>query len=204
MPKYELNSAEERYQPGSDDSVLVNRLGIIDASEMDALESGLLLLLYEQLFIEDRPTAPLTFEHIREWHRQWLGNVYDWAGRLRNANLRKDGFQFAAADRIPLLIASFEKQFLTRSDGLKSLTRIELVKYLAECHVEFILIHPFREGNGRLSRLLCDVHSVLAGKGVLDYSLWDEHKDFYFRAIQAGVAGNYSPMMQLVNDILPD
>lgn len=78
------------------------------------------------------------------------------------------------------------------------------MRYLAESHVEFILIHPFREGNGRLSRLLCDVLSVQAGTGVLDYSLWDEHKEFYFRAIQAGMLGNYSPMMQLVRDILPD
>lgn len=182
MSKYELNSAEERYQPGSGDLVLANKLGIIDEQEMEAL----------------------AFEHISRWHRQWLGNVYDWAGRLRNANLTKDGFQFAAADRIPLLLDGFEKQFLARSGELKSLARSGLVSYLAECHVEFILIHPFREGNGRLSRLLCDMLAVLAGKGLLDYSLWDEHKAFYFKAIQAGVSGNYSPMMQLVSDILPD
>lgn len=127
--------------------------------------------------------------------------MYDWAGRLRNANLTKDGFQFAAADRIPLLLDGFEKQFLSRSGELKSLARPVLVRYLAECHVEFILIHPFREGNGRLSRLLCDMLAVLAGKGLLDYSLWDEHKAFYFKAV---VSGNYSPMMQLMGDILPD
>ena len=192
MSKYELNSAEERYQPDSGDTVLANKLGIIDEYEMEALESGLLLMLYEQLFIEGPPPTTLAF------------NVYQWAGRLRNANLTKDGFQFAAADRIPLLIDGFEKQFLARSGELKSLARPELVSYLAECHVEFILIHPFREGNGRLSRLLCDVLAVLAGKGLLDYSLWDEHKAFYFKAIQAGVSGNYSPMMRLVSDILPD
>ncbi|MDY0924431.1 Fic/DOC family protein [Leclercia sp. CFBP8987] len=204
MSKYELHSAEQRYQPGSGDSVLANKLGIIDVDEMEALESGLLLMLYEELFIEDQPLSGLAFEHIRVWHRKWLGNVYDWAGKLRNANLTKDGFQFAAANRIPLLIAGFEKQYLSRSGELKNLTRPELVSYLAECHVEFILIHPFREGNGRLSRLLFDMLSVLAGKGVLDYSLWDEHKLFYFKAIQAGVSGNYRPMMQLVSDILPD
>lgn len=204
MPKYELNSAEERYQPGSGDLVLANKLGIIDEEEMEVLESGLLLMLYEQLFIESQPPEALAFEHISRWHRQWLGNVYDWAGRLRNANLTKDDFQFAAADRIPLLIDGFEKQFLSRSGDLKSLVRSELVSYLAECHVEFILIHPFREGNGRMSRLLCDILSVLAGKGLLDYSLWDEHKSFYFKAIQAGVSGNYGPMMQLMSDILPD
>jgi cell filamentation protein len=204
LSKYELHSAEQRYQPGSGDSVLANKLGIIDVDEMEALESGLLLMLYEELFIEDQPLSGLAFEHIRVWHRKWLGNVYDWAGKLRNANLTKDGFQFAAANRIPLLIAGFEKQYLSRSGELKNLTRPELVSYLAECHVEFILIHPFREGNGRLSRLLFDMLSVLAGKGVLDYSLWDEHKIFYFKAIQAGVSGNYRPMMQLVSDILPD
>ena len=89
--------------------MLANKLGIIDEQEMDTLESGLLLMLYEQLFIESQPPEALVFEHISRWHRQWLGNVYDWAGRLRNANLTKDGFQFAAADRIPLLLDGFER-----------------------------------------------------------------------------------------------
>ncbi|CAI2539935.1 Protein involved in cell division [Serratia liquefaciens] len=108
--------------------MLANKLGITDEEEMEALESGLLLMLYEQLFIEGQLPAALAFEHISGWHRQWLGNVYDWAGWLRNANLTKDGFQFAAADRIPLLLDSFERQFLSRSGELKSLARPELVR----------------------------------------------------------------------------
>lgn len=92
---------------------------------------------------------------------------------------------------------------LYRFEELGALNRLELIGYLAECNVEFILIHPLRESNGRLSRLLFDVLSVQAGAGLLDYSLWDMHKQFYFKAIQAGVSGNYKPMMQLVNDILP-
>ena len=67
MAKYELNSAEERYQPGSGDLVLANKLGITDEEEMEALESGLLLMLYEQLFIEGQPPAVLAFEHISGW-----------------------------------------------------------------------------------------------------------------------------------------
>lgn len=204
MSKYTINSAEERYQPGSGDRVLANKLGIAEEEKIAALETGLLLMLYERLFIEGHLPAALVFADIGKWHRQWLGNVYDWAGKLRHANLRKDGFQFAAADRLPLLLDNFEKQFLSRTEELKFLSREELVRYLAECHVEFILLHPFREGNGRLSRLLCDVQSVMAGRGLLDYSLWDEHKAFYFRAIQAGVSGNYDPMIKLVNDIFPD
>lgn len=90
--KYEINSAEERYQPGSEDLVLANKLGIIDEEEIDALESGLLLILYEQLFIEGQLPEALAFEHISGWHRQWLGNMFDWAGRLRNSSVTESGF----------------------------------------------------------------------------------------------------------------
>lgn len=61
-----------------------------------------------------------------------------------------------------------------------------------------------REGNGRLARLLFDVQAVQSGACMLDYSLWDSNKMFYFRAIQAGIAGNYVPMERLVSDIFPD
>lgn len=64
--------------------------------------------------------------------------------------------------------------------------------------MEFILIHPFREGNGRLSRLLADVMAVQAGQGPLDCSAWDAGKIGYFTAIQAGVAGDYTPMRHYV------
>lgn len=204
MSKYEMNSVEERYQPGSNDTVLANKLNIIHETEMEALESGLLMMLYEKLFINFPLPETLTSENIQEWHRQWLGNVYEWAGKFRNINLAKAGFQFAAADRIPSLLEDFDKQFLSHFTELNALSRPKLISYLSECHVEFILIHPFREGNGRLSRLLFDVLAVQAGVGVLDYSLWDEHKAFYFKAIQAGVSGNYAPMEQLVGDILPN
>lgn len=204
MSKYFLNSDEERYQPGSGDSVLANKLAITDEHEMEALESGLLLMLYEKVFIASPPLTELSFTRICEWHRQWLGNVYGWAGHVRNANLAKGSFQFAAADRIPLLSHRFERQYLSRFSELPSLAKPALARYLAESHVEFILIHPFREGNGRLSRLLIDVMSVHAGRGLLDYSLWDNHKAFYFKAIQAGVSGNYTHMSRLTEDILPD
>jgi cell filamentation protein len=62
-----------------------------------------------------------------------------------------------------------------------------------------ILIHPFREGNGRLSRLLADVMAVQAGRGPLDYSCWDADKAAYFAAIQRGMSRDYAPMCKLVS-----
>jgi cell filamentation protein len=46
--------------------------------------------------------------------------------------------------------------------------------------------------------------SQKAGYGLLDYSLWDENKEYYFRYIQAGMDREYQYMERLVRDVLPD
>lgn len=74
----------ERFQPGSGDLVLANKLDITETAEMDALELEPLLMLYEQLFIRHQLLATLIFEYIHEWHRKWLGNVKDWAEKFCN------------------------------------------------------------------------------------------------------------------------
>jgi cell filamentation protein len=131
-----------------------------------------------------------------------LGNVYSWAGSIRTVNIGKGGFEFAAAHRIPALIEAFEREYLLGYSKLASLERESLISHLAISHVEFILIHPFREGNGRISRLLMDVMATQAGYGPLDYSLWDENKTFYFKSIQAGHADEYQHMERLVRNVL--
>jgi cell filamentation protein len=59
-------------------------------------------------------------------------------------------------------------------------------------------LHPFREGNGRLSRLLADVMAVQASHEPLDYSSWEQHKTAYIGAIHAGFSGDYGPMEKFV------
>jgi cell filamentation protein len=73
---------------------------------------------------------------------------------------------------------------------------------IAVTHVELILIHPFREGNGRLARLLADVMAVQAGCEPLDYSSWEQHKAAYIGAIHAGLGGDYGPMGQFVTQAM--
>lgn len=91
-----------------------------------------------------------------------------------------------------------ECECLTRFTPCHEFSDDALIEAIALTHVEFILIHPFREGNGRLSRLLADVMSVQTGQGPLDYSAWDADKERYFRAIHAGMARDYSRVQQLV------
>lgn len=194
MNRYDVNSPEGDFQPGSDHQVLRNLLGITSPEEMDEVELGLLAQLYENVLVVSLPERVLTVEDIKTWHRRWLGHVYEWAGRERSVNLGKGGFAFAAAAQIPRLLAQFERDCLQRWTPCQGLNTEELVRAMAVTHVELILIHPFREGNGRLSRLLADVMALQAGRDPLDYSAWETNKDAYIAAIHQGVQMNFEPM----------
>lgn len=197
--RYQASGPEGEWQPGSAGQVLRNRPGITDPAEIDKVELELLLQLYDHVLQQDFPDHRLSVADISEWHRLWLGNLYDWAGRERSVNIGKDGFHFAASSRISSLLNEFEQKFLHRYTPCHDLDGSELEEAIAACHVEFILIHPFREGNGRIARLLADVMAVQAGRELLDYSAWDADKAVYFAAIQRGMEMDYSPMRALVS-----
>lgn len=200
--RYAVHGAQGEYQPGSNDLVLVNKLGIQSVEDMDELELELLQRLYEDVLMEHLPNRALTVDDLKTWHRRWLGNVFDWAGQERSVTMSKDGFPFAASAQIPRLLAEFERTCLVRWTPCYDMETDALVEAIAVTHVEFILIHPFREGNGRLSRLLADVMAVQAGLEPLDYSTWNAEKPAYIQAIHQGFLGNYAPMKQIVEQAL--
>ena len=202
--RYDVAGDQGTFEPGSGDQVLLNKLGITDPEEMDEVELHLLEQLYQAVLVEDLPDRTLRVADLKTWHRRWLGNVYAWAGVERSVNMGKDDFQFAAAAQVPRLLTVFERDCLARFTPCPDCDDAELAEAVAITHVEFILIHPFREGNGRLSRLLADVMVVQAGHEPLDYSAWDADKPVYFGAIHAGMAGDYAPMQRLVEVALAD
>ncbi len=140
-------------------------------------------------------------------HKEWLGEIYEFAGTYRTVNMSKDGFLFAAAHLIPRLMLDFEKKILQQYMPASKFTTIETLSHaLAIVHVEFILIHPFREGNRRLGRLLCSLMALQAGRNVINYKLISEKKgrEAYFHAIQRGVMEDYRPMIELFEKMLND
>lgn len=196
--RYQATGAEGEFEPGSNEQVLRNLVGITSADDMDELELQLLSDLYDEVLLQNLPDRPLTVADLKRWHRMWLGNVYAWAGQERSVNLGKSGFQFATAVLLPGLLSNFERECLTRWTPCGNLAPDALVNAIAVTHVELIVIHPFREGNGRLSRLLADVMAVQAGHEPLDYSSWEQHKPTYIGAIHAGFSGDYRSMEKLV------
>ena len=196
------HSSEGQYQPGSDDKVLLNKLGVTDPAEMDDIELDLLDQLYESVLDEVEVDQKLTSDSVFEWHRRWLGNVYAWAGRQRSVNMGKGDFQFATATQIPHCLKELDEKYLEKYTPCNTLSDDELVEAIAVVHVEFILVHPFREGNGRISRLLANVMALQAGKPELDFTAWDADRENYFLSIQAGMACNYEPMKWFVKQAL--
>lgn len=200
--KYSIGTTEGDYELGSNGRVLKNKLGITSETEMQEAEEHLLLQLYNYIFANEFSIEQLSFQDIMDWHRKWLKPIYSWAGNLRTVDMSKGDFRFAAVQFLSKQIKPFEREFLDSYGQLNAMDTETLISFLAKSHVDFILIHPFREGNGRISRLVMDVMATQAGYEPLDYSLWDKHKNFYFGSIQAGVAGDYQHIERLVRDIL--
>lgn len=200
--RYAVHGTQGEFQPGSNDLVLANKLGIQYVEDMNDLELELLQRLYEEVLVKHLPNRVLTVEDLKTWHRRWLGNVFEWAGQERSVNMGKDGFMFAASAQIPRLLADFERSCLARWTPCHDMDTDALVEAIAITHVEFILIHPFREGNGRLSRLLADVMAVQSGRLPLDYSTWNTDRPAYYQAIHQGLQMEYAPMKWLVAQAL--
>jgi len=193
---------EAQYEPGSGDKVLRNLLAITDPSEMERIETRELLRVTEQFLDEVEPDQHFTADDICRMHRDWLAAVYPWAGVYRQVTMSKGGFVFAAPAHIPALMTEFEQTVLQRHTPCTG-TVDDVALSLATVHVELVLIHPFREGNGRISRLLALLMGLQAGLPPLDFSMIDgEIRERYFAAVQAGMDRNYQPMAAIFAEVI--
>jgi len=91
---------EAQFEPGSQNSVLKNLLGIKKKKEMDALEAEEQLRTLTELVKEYDLKHRFTAKDICAIHKAWIGDIYSWAGEYRNLNISKDGFSFATAKHI--------------------------------------------------------------------------------------------------------
>lgn len=200
---YDVHGSDEgMFEPGSNEQVLRNQAGITDPKRMDELEFDLLETQQSQLYDEIDVDEAITCAHLRDWHARWLGRVYSWAGRYRRVNVSKDGFPFMLADKIDGAMAEYERNLLMQWTPCQDLSEDQLIEALAICHVELILIHPFRDGNGRIARLLATIMALQAGLPQLDFSLMDAERGHYIAAIHAGMGCDYAPMQAIFREIV--
>lgn len=151
---------------------LENKLGITDsaslAREEERLSKKRALELYQSGRLDT--LAPGTWQTLSEIHRCLFSDLYDFAGKLRTVNLAKGNFRFA-----PLM---YLEAALANIDTMPQNTFDQIV----EKYVEMNIAHPFREGNGRNTRIWLD-HLLKAQLGqVVDWSRVD--KEDYLLAME--------------------
>jgi cell filamentation protein len=202
--RYEISGlVEGQVEPGSRGRVLRNLIGINRKREMDRVEMREQLRAMDELFDAYGRDHRFTAEDIRGIHRTWLGPVYAWAGQYRKVNLSKGDFTFAVADHIPRLMEDFERNILGRYTPCRSKDLGELVHALAVVHTELILIHPFREGNGKTARMLATLMGLQSGLPPLDFgTMGGKSRRGYYAAVQAGMGGDYVSMEKIFSAVI--
>jgi cell filamentation protein len=200
--RYE-SGPEGEYEPGSRGRVLRNLQGIRRVGDMQFAESQALDAVQVWAISNYDSRHRFSAADIRDLHRRWLGGIYPWAGEYRSVNISRAGFLFAAADRIPQLMLDLERNVLSQETPCADMAPVRLAPTLARTHAELVLIHPFREGNGRCARLLALLMAMQAGLPTLDFwGFAGRGKRRYIAAIHAALNRDYAPMQTCFTDAI--
>ena len=152
--------------------MLENKLNAKNSAELAREEERIskqkAIALFEQDMLADRKAG--TLDTLLFIHKTLFEDIYDFAGKIRTVNIAKGNFRFASV--------MYLEQSLKTVEQLPQTTFEEIVtKY-----VEMNICHPFREGNGRATRLWLDHIFKTELKKVVDWSLID--KEDYLLAME--------------------
>ncbi len=152
--------------------VLENKLGISDSAELAREEEKIskkkALELFENKILDTLDAG--TFETLSKIHKYLFDEIYNFAGEIRTVNIAKGNFRFA-----PVM---YLEQALLHIDKMPQSTYEEII----EKYVEMNVAHPFREGNGRSTRIWLDLILKKELNMVVDWSMVD--KEDYLLAME--------------------
>ena len=151
---------------------LENKLGLTSSAELAREEERIskkrAVELFENGVLDSLPAG--RFSTLQEIHRHLLEDIYDFAGKLRTVNLAKGNFRFAPLMYLEAALSNIDKMPQSNFDEI------------VEKYVEMNIAHPFREGNGRSTRIWLD-HILKTEIGyVVDWSKVD--KEDYLLAME--------------------
>lgn len=151
---------------------LENKLGITDSSvlarEEEKISKKKALELFETGYL-DTLTAG-TFESLSLIHKYLFDEIYEFAGKMREVNIAKGNFRFAPLMYLQAALDNIDKMPQKDFDTI------------IEKYVEMNIAHPFREGNGRATRIWLDLILKKELGKIVDWSLVD--KEDYLLAME--------------------
>lgn len=115
-----------------------------------------------------------TVKGLQQIHAYLFGGLYDFTGQIRTVNIAKAGFQFAMAQYLGQTLADVERM---PEDSFEN---------IIDKYVEMNVAHPFREGNGRATRIWLDLMLKKNLQLCIDWSQVDKRK--YLKAMTRSVA----------------
>ena len=118
-----------------------------------------------------------TFKGLAKIHKFLFEEVYEFAGEVRTVNIAKKDFRFAPVIYLDQALKSIDKMPQNNYDAI------------IEKYVEMNVAHPFREGNGRATRIWLDLILKKELKQVIDWNLVDKEK--YLTAMEKSVIDDY-------------
>lgn len=144
--------------------MLENKLGIKSQVELAKVEEKTTkekaLKLFETKELDNFEVG--TFKGLAQMHKYLFEDIYEFAGKIRKENISKSNFRFASA--------MYLKEALNKIDEMPQTTFDEIIKK----YVEMNVAHPFREGNGRSTRIWLDLILKKEIGKVVDWSKIDK------------------------------
>ena len=152
--------------------ILENKLGITDSLELARQEEKISKKKAVELFESGRLDSMQagTVDSLKKIHQFLLEDIYEFAGKIRTVNLAKGNFRFAPVMYLQPSLNHIEQ--MPQSD----------FEQIIEKYVEMNIAHPFREGNGRSTRIWLDQILKKELKQVIDWSKVD--KEDYLLAME--------------------
>ncbi len=130
-----------------------------------------------------------TVKGLQQIHAYLFGGLYPFAGQIRTVNIAKGGFQFAMVQYLPQTLTDIERM---PEDSFEQ---------IIDKYVEMNIAHPFREGNGRSTRIWLDLMLKRRLKKCVDWS--QVNKKAYLESMTRSVADS-TPIKQLLETALTD
>ena len=171
--------------------VLANKLNIQSQLELNKAEEKISKQKAKKFFEsgEINRIEIGTFKGLSQIHSYLFGDIYDFAGKLRDVNIAKGNFRFASLMYLP--------QSLENIDAMPQNNFEQII----EKYVEMNIAHPFREGNGRATRIWLDLILKKELKQVIDWNEVD--KADYLLSMERSVVKDVE-IKQLLRNALTD
>lgn len=200
--RYDASGNVEAQYVDAAETVLQNKLGITDLVSLQTEEEKSLARAYRDLLRETEIDTPITCDLIRHIHARIFSGLYEWAGRWRTVWISKPGITWPAPDFLDANMRKYEQDVLRKYPADRLVATDDFCAAVGEIEGEFLVIHPFREGNARTIKLVADLLAVQTGRPLLSYDLSEEGRHQYIEAAQEAFKRDYAPMTILIRRCL--